>query len=84
MEKVAEGAIWNIIRNGDEIELERRYRRRMQIKTDQEIQGDWYKIENSLFCRDYKYMKDNIGIKKYWQKRNQSKGNLGEKDIWKC
>ena len=47
MEKVGEGAIWNIIRNRDEVELERRIPRRVQIKTDQEIQSKWINIDRS-------------------------------------
>ena len=67
MEKAGEGAIWNIIRNGDEDEMGRRIRRGIQIKTHQEIQHDWNRIEKSEFCKDYKYLKDNIGIEKYWE-----------------
>ena len=48
-----DGAIWNIIRNGDQEELERRVRRVLQIKTDEEIQGDWNKIDKLEFWQDY-------------------------------
>ena len=35
MEEAGEGAIWNIIKNGDGDELERRICRGIQIKTNQ-------------------------------------------------
>ena len=66
LKEVGEGAIWNIIRNGDEDELVRIIRRGIQIKTDQEIQGDWNIIEKSEFCKDYKYLKDDVEMEKYW------------------
>ena len=69
MEEVGEGAIWNIIRNGDQGELGRRVRRVVvvQIKTDQEIQEDWNKIDKSEFWKDYKYLKESMGMEKYWE-----------------
>ena len=79
MEGVREGAIWNIIRNGDQEELERRVHRVVQIKTDQKIQGDWNKIEKSEFWKDYRYLKGNMGMEKYWEDR-KIKGEL--KETW--
>ena len=50
MEEVEKGAIWNIIRNGVEDELER-IRKGMQIRIDQEIQSDWNKLKSEFLYR---------------------------------
>ena len=60
MEEIREWTIRNIKRNGDEDEL-KRIRRRIQITTDQEIQGDWNEFGVRVL-KDYKYLKDNIGM----------------------
>ena len=59
--------------------MERRIRSEIQIKTDQEIQDDWNRIEKSQFCKDYKYLKDNMGMEKYC-KDKEIKG--GVKETW--
>ena len=79
MEAVGEGAICNIIRNGNEDEMKRRIRRGRQIKTDQEIQDDWNRTEKPEFFKDYKYLKDNIGMEKYGEDK-EIKGE--EKKTW--
>ena len=48
MEGVGKGTIGNIIRNAEQEQLERRVCRVVQIKTDQEIQADWNKIDKSV------------------------------------
>ena len=62
-----EGVIWNIVRNGDHDELGRRFRRVVQMKADEVIQGDWNKIGNLEFSEDDKYLKENTGDEKYWE-----------------
>ena len=66
MKGVGEGAIWNMIRNENQEELERRVHRVVQIKTDQETR-DWNKIGKSEFWKDYKYLTENMGMENYWE-----------------
>ena len=40
---------------------------------DQEIQGDWNKIDKSEFWKDYKYLKEHMGMENTW-KMKKSKG----------
>ena len=63
-EEMGEGALWNIIRNGDEDELERRMRRGIQIKQTKESKATGIKSK-SEFCKDDKCLKNNIGMDKY-------------------
>ena len=53
MEAVELRAIWNVIRNGDDEKLEKRIPRRIQTKTNQEIQATEKKSMNQ-FCKYYK------------------------------
>ena len=73
---MGEKAIWNIIKNSDKDELEKRIRRGM-IQTDQKISGNSNKIDKSEFHNEYKYLQDNIGIEKYW-KDKEIKGKVKE------
>ena len=77
MEEVWEGGVWEIIRDGNAKELEKRVESRIKTKIDQEIQFDWRKIEKSQFCEEYKNRKLNIGMEKYWADK-ESKGKIKE------
>lgn len=41
-----------------------------KIKMEQEIQGNWGKIDRSGFCPRYKEIKEELGEEKYWEDRN--------------
>ena len=79
MKEVGEGAIWEIIREGNAKELEKKVERGIKTKIDQEIQVDWSKIEKSQFCEEYKNRKLNIGMEKYWEDK-ELKGKT--KETW--
>ena len=79
MEKVEEGEVWRIMREGSAEELEKRVERAIKTKIGQEIQLDWSKIEKSQFCEEYKNRKLNIGMEKYWEDK-ELKGKT--KETW--
>ena len=66
MDEVGEGGIWETIKNGNKEELEEKIETGIRVKTDQEIQHDWDRIDKSKFCKKYKNRKDGIEIEKYW------------------
>ena len=41
--------------------------RGIYVIPDQEIQCDWNKIDKSEFCKDYIYLKENIGMEQCGQ-----------------
>ena len=42
----------------------------VQIKKKQKIQGDWNKINKAEFWKDYKYLKENMRMEKYWEDKD--------------
>ena len=47
MDEVGEGGIWKTIKNENKEELEMKIERGIRIKTDQEMEHDWNKIDKS-------------------------------------
>ena len=52
MDEVGEGGICETIKNGNKEELEEQIKRGIRIKTYQEIQHDWNRIDKSKFCKE--------------------------------
>ena len=77
MDEFGEGGIWETIKNGNKEELEEKIERGIRIKTDQEIQHDWDKIDKSKFCKQYKNRKDGIEMEKYWEDK-EIRGEIRE------
>ena len=47
MGEIGEGGIWKTIKNENKEELEMKIERGIRIKTDQEMEHDWNKIDKS-------------------------------------
>lgn len=76
--EVGDGESINLILKKEERQkLKENLERGQRIRRDQEVQGNWSKIDRSKYCRKYKNWKKDIGMEKYWEKKNW-KGEIKE------
>lgn len=79
MNDIGEGDIWQGIRNGDIAVIEEKIERGIKIRTEQEIQYDWNKIDRSAYCKEYQGRKISFQMEEYWEDREIA-GEI--KEIW--
>ncbi|KAI4496943.1 hypothetical protein M0802_007891 [Mischocyttarus mexicanus] len=67
--EVGDGEIVEWIYQGREVrKIKERLARGLKIRTEQELQADWRKIDSSKFCEEYKERKRAAGREEYWEK----------------